>query len=158
MISTFGHAQVGDGALAHAALAERRQDVGDVVEERPVGPDDEHAVAGQPATMLEHQVGGAVQGDGRLAGAGTALDDEHLVDRGADDEVLLGLDRRDDLAHRPGALGADLGEHRVGDAAGDVGGVGIVEVLVEVGGDLAVARAVNRRRSETPSGSAPVAR
>ena len=38
----------------------------------------------------------------------------------------------------PGALGADLGQHGVGDAAGDVGGVGIVEVLVEVGGHLAL--------------------
>ncbi len=88
--------------------------------------------------MLEHQVGGAVQGDCRLAGSGTALDDEHLVDRSADDQVLLGLDRRHDLTHGPGALGADLGEHRIGDAAGDIGGVGVVEVLVEVGSDFAL--------------------
>ena len=103
-----------------------------------MGPIDEHAVAGEAAAVLEQQVGGAVQGDGRLAGARTALHDEHLVDRRPDHEVLLGLDRGDDLAHRAGALGADLGEHRVGDAAGDVGGVGVVEVLVEVGGDLAL--------------------
>ena len=88
--------------------------------------------------MLEHQVGGAVQSDRRLAGAGATLDDKHLVDRGPDHEVLLGLDRRHDLAHRPGALGTDLGEHRVGDAAGDIGSVGIVEVLVEVRRDLSV--------------------
>ena len=132
------HAQVEHRRLAHAALAERRQDVADVVEERPVGPDHEHAVAGQAAAVLEQQVRGAVQGDGRLAGARAALHDEHLVHRRPDDEVLLGLDRGDDLAHRAGALGADLGEHRVGDAAGDVGGVGVVEVLVEVRGDLAL--------------------
>ena len=79
-----------------------------------------------------------MQGDGRLAGARAALHDEHLVDRRPDHDVLLGLDRGDDLAHRAGPLGADLGEHRVGDAAGDVAGVGVVEVLVEVGGDLAL--------------------
>ncbi len=87
--------------------------------------------------MLEHQVGRTMQRHRRLAGAGPALHDQHLVDRRADDDVLLGLDRRHDLAHRPGAGGADLGEHRVGDAARHVGGVGVVEVLVEVGGQLA---------------------
>src|SRR5699024_3311900 len=68
--------------------------------------------------------------------AGTALHDQHLVDGGPDHDVLLGLDRRHDLAHRTGAGGADLGEHRVGDAAGHVLGVGIVEMLVEVGRDV----------------------
>ena len=67
--------------LAHAALAERRQHVGDVVEERPVRPDHEHAVAGEPPAVLEQQVGGAVQGDRGLAGARAALHDQHLVDR-----------------------------------------------------------------------------
>ena len=51
--------------------------------------------------------------------------------------VLLGLDRRHDLAHRSGALGADLGEHRVGNPAGDVGRVRIIEMLVEVRRDFA---------------------
>ena len=88
--------------------------------------------------MLEQEVRGPVEGDGRLARPRPALHDEHLVDRGADDEVLLGLDRRHDLPHRAGALGADLRQHRVGDAAGDVGGVGIVEVLVEVRRQLAI--------------------
>ena len=134
----LGDAQVDDGALAHAAFAERGQDVGDVVEERPVRPDDEDAVARQTPAMLEHQIGGAVQGDGRLAGAGATLDDEHLIDRRSDDEVLLRLDRRHDLAHRPGAFCTDLGEHRVGDATGDVGGIRIVKVLVEVRRDLAL--------------------
>ena len=110
-------AEVERRALAHAALAERRQHVGDVVEERPVRPDDEHAVAGEPATVLEQEVGGAVQGDRGLAGARTALHDQRLVDRRPDHDVLLGLDRGDDLAHRTRARGADLGQHRVGDAA-----------------------------------------
>ena len=130
------HAQVEHRALAHAALTERRQDVGDVVEERPVRADDQDAVAGEAATVLEQQVRGPVQRDGGLAGAGTALHDEDLVDRRPDDDVLLGLDRGDDLAHGAGPLGADLGEHRVGDAAGDDGRVGIVEMFVEVGGQL----------------------
>ncbi len=38
----------------------------------------------------------------------------------------------------PGAGRADLGEYGVGDAAGNVGGVGVVEVFVEVGDHLAV--------------------
>ena len=88
--------------------------------------------------MLEQQVGGPVQGDRRLPGAGTSLHDEHLVHRGPDHEVLLGLDRGHDLAHGTGPLGADLGQHRVGDAAGDVRRVGVVEVLVEVRRQLAL--------------------
>ena len=79
-----------------------------------------------------------MEGDGGLAGTRATLHDEQLVDRRPDHVVLLGLDRGDDLAHRAGALGTDLGEHGVGDAAGDVGRVGVVEVLVEVGGELAI--------------------
>ena len=135
------HAQVGDRALAHAALTQRRQHVGDVVEERPVGTDDEDAVACETPAVLEDEIGGTVQRHRRLARARPALHDEDLVDRRADDDVLFGLDRRHDLAHRAGAFGADLGEDRVGDPTGDVGGVGVVEVLVEVRGDLAASRA-----------------
>ena len=132
------HAQVEHRALPHASFAERRQDVGHVVEEGPVRTDDQHAVTRQAAAMLEQQVRRPVQRHGRLAGSWTALHDEHLVDRGADDEVLFGLDRRHDLAHRPGPLGADLGEHGVGDAAGSDGCVGIIEMFVQVGRQLTV--------------------
>ncbi len=45
-----------------------------------------------------------MQGDGGLAGAGPALDDEDAVERGADDAVLLALDGRDDVGHPAGAL------------------------------------------------------
>ena len=96
----LGDAQVERRALAHAALAERGQDVGDVVEEGAVGTDDQHAIAGEPAAVLEEQIGGAVQGDRGLAGARTTLHDQGLIDRRTDDDVLLGLDRGDDLAHR----------------------------------------------------------
>ena len=129
--------QVERRALPDGALAERGQHVGDVVEERPVGPDDQHAIAGQSAAVLEQQVGGAVEGDGGLAGAGSALHDQGLVDRRPDHDVLLGLDRRHDLAHRPRPGGADLGQHRIGNAARDLTSRGIVEVLVEIGDQLA---------------------
>ena len=132
------HAQVERGALLHAALAERRQHVADVVEEHLVRSDDQHAVAQEAPAMLEQQVRGAVQADRGLAGARPALHDEALVDRRADHDVLLRLDRGDDLAHRAGARRADLGEHRVRHARGRRGGVGIVERLVEVRGDVAV--------------------
>ena len=58
----LGDAEVGHRALAHAALTERRQHVGDVVEERPVRPDHEHAVAGR--------AGGGARTSGRRRGAG----------------------------------------------------------------------------------------
>ncbi len=78
-----------------------------------------------------------MQGHRRLARPGTALHHQHLVDRRPDHQVLLGLDRRHDLADRPGALGADLRQHGIRDPAGHVGRVRIVQVLVEIGGQLA---------------------
>ena len=153
-------AQVERRALPDGALAERRQDVGDVVEERPVRPDHQHAVACQPAAVLEQQVGRAVQGDRRLAGPGTALHDQRLVDRRADHDVLLGLDRRHDLAHRAGPGGADLGQHRVGDAARDLAARRVVEVLVEVGDQLALVEREPpaERHPERVDGRRPVER
>ena len=67
------------------------------------------------------QVRGAVQRDGRLAGAGAALHDERAAELGADDGILLGLDRRDDVAHAPGALGGERRHQRsLALQAGDV--------------------------------------
>ena len=144
----------------HGALAERGQHVGDVVEERLVGSDHQHAVAGQPAAMLEQQVGGAVEGDGGLAGARTALHDQRLVDRRPDHDILLGLDRRHDLAHRTRPGGADLGQHRIGDAARDVAGRRVVEVLVEIGDQLALVEREPppERHAERVDGGRPVER
>ena len=88
--------------------------------------------------MVVEQEGGAVEADRRLAGARPALDDQQLVERGPDDHVLLGLDRRDDVAHLAGAGPVELGQERVGDAGGVVGAVGVVEVLVEQADELAV--------------------
>ena len=81
--------------------------------------------------MVVEEEGGAVEADRRLARAGPALHDEEEVERGPDDEVLLGLDGGHDVAHLAGAAAVQLGQERVGDARGAVGAVGVGEVLVE---------------------------
>ena len=119
--------------LAHRGLAERRQHLRDVAQEDRVRPDDEHALLVEQLPVLVEQERGAVQADRGLAGAGAALHDEARVERRADDDVLLGLDGGDDVAHRAGARALELGEQRVGDApvTRSVDRVGIVEDLVE---------------------------
>ena len=52
-----------------------------------------------PAAVLVEQVGGAVQGDGRLAGARAAGDPGDVPRAGADHQVLFGLDGRHDVPH-----------------------------------------------------------
>ena len=71
--------EVRDGELLDAVLAERRQDVRDVLHERAVRPDDEHAAPGVALAFGVDQPRGAVQPDRRLAGAGAALDDKRTV-------------------------------------------------------------------------------
>ena len=61
------------GGLLDLDLAEGGQHRGDVVQERPVGPDDQHAGPPQPLPVQVEQVRGAVQADRGLAGAGRAL-------------------------------------------------------------------------------------
>jgi hypothetical protein len=75
------------------------------------------------------QVGGTVQGDDGLSGARSALDDEHAVLWRADDLVLLGLDRGDDVAERAGAPAFECGEQR-GVAAQRLGARRSVEAFV----------------------------
>ncbi len=150
-------AQLVDGRLSDGPLAERRQHVGDVVEECLVRADDEYAVASEPGPMFEQEEGRSVERHRGLPGARASLHDEDLIDRRADDDVLFGLDRRDDLAHLARAFGTDLGEHGVGDTARDLTLVRIVEVLVEVCDQVAVverepspernAERVDRRRA-----------
>ena len=60
--------------------------------------------------MGVEQVRGAVQGDDRLARAGSTLHDQHSRLRRADDLVLLGLDRGDDVAERAGAAAFERGQ------------------------------------------------
>ncbi len=110
----------------HARLAERGQHLLDVAQERRVRADDEHAALRQLAAVGVEQVGRAVQRHRGLAGPGPALDDEHAVHPGPDDPVLLGLDGRDDVAHAPGAPGAQRGEQR--GLAGESAALGAVAV------------------------------
>ena len=51
-----------------------------------------------------------MQGHDGLAGAGTALHDEHAGLRRADDLVLLALDGGDDVAELAGATAFERGE------------------------------------------------
>jgi hypothetical protein len=95
--------EVVHGGQQHAGLAERGQHLLDVAQERRVGADDEHHAPGETLALGVEQVGGPVQRDGGLAGAGAALDDEDAAVRGADDLVLFRLDGRDDVRHSPGA-------------------------------------------------------
>ena len=53
----------------------------DVVQERPVRADDQHAGPAQPLAVHVEQVGGPVQADGGLAGAGRALHADRLGER-----------------------------------------------------------------------------
>ena len=168
-----GH-EVGEHDLLDARLAERRQDALDVAEEHAVRADHEHALVLEREAMGVEQVGGAVQGDDGLAGAGAALDDEHAGLRRADDLVLLGLDRGDDVAERAGAAALERGEQRRV-AAQRRTGVGIVAVghqpVVVADAEVPAAEqlvleaehaSVPRRRSGAgaarPIGSRPVAR
>jgi hypothetical protein len=121
-----------DGDVLRLDLAERRQHLRDVREERPVGPHDEHAAAPQPVTVGVEQVRGAVQADGGLAGPWRALNADRLDDVGAHDLVLLRLDGRDDVAHRSGARTLDLG---LQDAAAQVVLRRVDEMLVLVRGE-----------------------
>ena len=123
--------ETGDRRQRHAGLAERRQHVLDVAEEQRVGTDDEHTLALEREPVRVEEVGGAMQGDRRLAGAGAALDDEHAGHRRADDVVLLRLDRADDVAHGAGAAALQRRQQRA--LAGErrlVGQVVEVEELV----------------------------
>ncbi len=77
------------------------------------GADDEDAAAvrGDPGVGVE-QVGGAVQGDHGLARSGAAVDHERALGAGADDRVLVGLDRAEHVPHPLGAVGAEAGDER----------------------------------------------
>jgi len=64
-------------------------------------------VVEQHAFLVEEERG-AVQTDRGLAGARTALHDEARLERCADHDVLLGLDRGHDVAHLAGAFALQL--------------------------------------------------
>ena len=121
-----------DRALLDALLAEHRQHVRDVVHEHRVRPDDEDAAALELAAVGVEEPRRPVQADRRLAGAGAALDDEHALRLERDQAVLVGLDRRDDVAHVLVAAALELLEQDVGDAVDDVTGRAVQRLVVEV--------------------------
>ncbi len=98
--------QAGHGRQCDPRLAQRWQDLFDVAQEQRVGPDHQHPLALEREPVGVEEVGGAVQGHRRLAGARTTLDDQDAAERRTDDLVLLGLDGRDDVGHpaRPGPV------------------------------------------------------
>jgi hypothetical protein len=105
-----------DGTLLDCALAERRQYVRDVLHERAVRPDDEHASTRHRVAVAVEQERRSVQPDRRLAGARAALDDERRRRIGGDQPVLVGLNRRDDVAHVLLAAALELLEQEVADS------------------------------------------
>ncbi len=104
--------EIGEHDLLDAGLAERRQHPLDVAQEDPVRPDHEHTLVLEREAVGVEEVGGTVEGDHGLAGTRPALDDEHPGLRRADDLVLLGLDRGDDVTERAGAAPLERGEQR----------------------------------------------
>ena len=155
---------------AHFVLAQRRQDLVDVAQEDRARTDEQHALRREALAVRVEEVGGAVQRDGGLAGAGTARDDEDPGDVGADGFVLLGLDGGDDVAHAAGAFLVEGGEQRTlphhGEARG-LGGVGVEHLVVEaddlpaVGLEVAAAGDAHRLDGRGPveglgEGRAPV--
>ncbi len=110
---------------------ECREDGADVLDERLARPDHQDAGPRQPVAERVQQPGRAVQPDSGLAGTGRTLYAQALGDVCPDDFVLLRLDGRDDVAHRPGAGPLDLGGEDPGAAV--VHGRGL-EVLVLVRG------------------------
>ena len=81
--------------------------------------------------MGVEQVGDAVQRDGGLPGPRSALDHDDAGERQPDDRVLLGLDRRHDVAHRRPARRLErCQQRRVGRGSGI--GVAVEHVVVEI--------------------------
>jgi hypothetical protein len=122
-----------------------------VVQERRVGAYDEYTVAFDPLALRIEQVGDAVQRHHRFAGAGSALDYQHPGMVEPDDLVLLGLDRRDDVAHALPTRRIDRGQQCVipasltGGTAEDL--VGEVDDPSSAGMELAAQTHVLRCRS-----------
>lgn len=107
---SLGHEIPQDAGL-YALLAEAGQDVGDVGQIGPVRADEQHtAAAVAEARVGVQEVGGAVQGDHGLAGAGAAVDDERAAGSRADDGVLVGLDGAEDVPHPFRAVAAQAGD------------------------------------------------
>jgi hypothetical protein len=123
---------VAEGPEDDALLAEGGEhplDVGRVGARRA---DDEDAAGLETAAVGVEQVGGAVQCHDGLARAGAAGDLGDAARAGADRLVLVGLDRRDDVAH-PLAAAAGQGGHEGAVADDDevVGRLGHHQVVLD---------------------------
>ncbi len=93
------------GRKLDARFAERREHLVDIAKEGRVGADHEHPLYLEREAVGVQEVGGAVQGHGRLAGPRPALDDQGTGQRSTDDLVLFRLDGGDDVAH-PARMGS----------------------------------------------------
>lgn len=146
--------QLGLRGEQHPGLAERRQHLRDVAQERRVGAHDEHGALGQQLAVLVQQERRPVQRDSGLPGAGAALDDENTAVRGPDDAVLLGLDGPHDVAHASGARGIERREqHGVAVRVLETGAVVVPEIedlvmelgdRAALGGDVASSAQAHR--------------
>ena len=140
----------GHRRLGGVDLAQGGQHIPDVGEEAVVRTDHQHPGAGELLAVGVQEVGGAVQPDRGLAGAGGALDAERVGQPGPDDPVLLGLDGGHDVAHRagPGTLDLGLEDLRLQPVS--------VPTVVRSSSSYAVScpwEKPNRRRDRTPIGS-----
>ncbi|MCR6493663.1 hypothetical protein LJB74_14685 [Cellulomonas sp. P24] len=65
-----------------------------------MGSDEQHPAPAMPeARVGVQEVGGAVKGDDGLARPRAAVDDQGVTGPGADDGVLIGLDRGEHVTH-----------------------------------------------------------
>ena len=128
-----GVEQVGHGGVPDTHLTERGQHGADVIQESPVWADDQDALSGQPIPVGIEEPRRAVQSDGGFPGARGALDTHAGVGVCPDDLVLLGLDRGDDVPHRPHPGPLDLCRE---DRAARLGFLPVAEMFVLIGRDV----------------------
>lgn len=100
--------QLLDRRVLGVDLAQGGEDVADVAKEAGVGSYDQDALARELVAVGIEEVGGAVQPDRGLAGPRCPLDADRLRHRRPHDDVLLGLDGRHYVAHRPDPGALDL--------------------------------------------------
>ena len=127
--------QLAEVGQPYPVVAEGGQDVRDVPGERRVRADDEDLVGAQPVGLVEQQPRHPVQGDHRLAGAGAAGHDQHLIKRGADQVMLGRLNGGDNVAQLARAGPEQLGQQVPVDQFGQFA----EEDLGEVGDRVALA-------------------
>ena len=100
-------------AVCTPSSPEAGEDVGDVGQVGLVRADESHAAPAvtQPGIGVQ-EVGGAVQGHDRLARLRAAVHDERAAGPRADDGVLVGRDRAEDVTHPGRPAGAQAGDER----------------------------------------------